>query len=268
MTNTGPLSLRYTSAHPVYRVELEQAAFNHGFRKANGIADGWLWFKSDEGVPGEVALASGMNSGGSPWFLAVEHSGVSAQLAEEIQGAAVAPPPARFRSAFAFATLAELHAAVSRAFHLARSLPTFPLAQYEAEVAGLGDTEVERIVKERVGQAHFRTALLDYWRRRCPLTGISDEPLLRASHIVPWAECRSDAERLDVFNGLLLAAHWDAAFDRGLVSFDDDGRALLKPELSAAAVNLLDPDHAAAIPLTDAHRRKLAWHRSHFGFAF
>lgn len=126
--------------------------------------------------------------------------------------------------------------------------------------------QLERIVKERVGQGYFRRALLDFWAGRCPVTGISDEPLLRASHIVPWAHCHTDEQRLDVFNGLLLAAHWDAAFDRGLVSFDDDGRALFKPELSAAARELLAPDHASSVPLEESHRRSLTWHRSHFGF--
>ena len=261
-----PLDLRHTAAHPIFRVELDQAAFNHGFRKANGIADGWLWFKSDEGVPGEVALASGINVDGSPWFLAVEHAGVAAKLADELHHAAVAPP-AHFKGAFAFANQAELRLALSRAFHLARSLPTFPLAQYEAEVSGLGNTEIDRIVKERVGQGYFRRALLDYWSGCCPLTGIREEALLRASHIVAWSECRSDEERLDVFNGLLLAAHWDAAFDRGLVSFDDRGHALVKPTLSEAALGLLAPERARPLPLDDAHRRQLAWHRNRFGFA-
>lgn len=263
---TDLLALRYTSAHPIYRVELEQAAYNHGFRKANGVADGWLWFKSDEGVPGEVALANGINPDGSPWFLAVEHAGVSTRLADELADNAVMPPPAHFRGAFAFPTQGELRAALSRVFQLARSLPTFPLAQYEDEVAGLGDTEVERIVKERVGQTYFRRALIDYWRSRCPLTGIEDEALLRASHIVPWAHCRSDEERLDVFNGLLLSAHWDAVFDRGLVSFDDDGKALWKPELSPSAIRILAPDQVAPLSLTDAHRHNLAWHRKQFAF--
>jgi HNH endonuclease len=44
---------------------------------------------------------------------------------------------------------------------------------------------------------------MDYWGARCPITGITDPALLRASHIVPWAEC-GDAQRLDVHNGLLV----------------------------------------------------------------
>lgn len=263
---TDPLALRHSALHPIFRVELDQAAFNHGFRKSNGIADGWMWFRSDEGVPGEIALASGIHDDGSPWFVAVEHAGVAAKLREELPDAAVEPPPAHFRAAFAFQDKADMRAALSRAFQLARSLPTFPLSQYEAEVAELGDTEVERIVKERVGQGYFRRALIDYWEGCCPLTGIREVAMLRASHIVPWAKCRSDEERLDVFNGFLLAAHWDAAFDRGLVSFNDEGRPLIKPGLDPAVVKLLGPEAVKAIPLEEKHRQQLGWHRKTYGF--
>lgn len=259
-------SLRRRPVHPIYRSELQQAAYNHGFRKENGEADGWLYFRSDEGVPGEIALASGNEDGGGPWFLAVEHAGVATKLREEFAEALAEPVPGQFRSAFAFADQSHMRQALSRAFHLARALPTFPLAQFEADVASLGDTEVERITRERIGQGYFRNALLDYWNNRCPLTGISERALLRASHIVPWARCSSDEERLDVFNGLLLAAHWDAAFDAGLVSFDDEGRALIKPDLDPAVISLLAPQEIAPLPLIEAHQHQMAWHRKHFGF--
>jgi predicted restriction endonuclease len=85
-------------------------------------------------------------------------------------------------------------------------------------------------VVQRVGQDVFRKALMDYGDGRCAVTGLSDPALLRASHIVRWADCASDAERLDVHNGLLLSALWDAAFDAHLVTFDDDGRAVFGPD--------------------------------------
>jgi len=50
------------------------------------------------------------------------------------------------------------------------------------------------------------------------VTGLAMSKLLRASHIKPWAACAADAERLDVYNGLLLAPHLDALFDAGLIS--------------------------------------------------
>jgi len=94
------------------------------------------------------------------------------------------------------------------------------------------------------------------------LTGILDTALLRASQIVPWKDCPSDAERLDVHNGLLLSALWDAAFDRGLVTFDDDGRPLLSPRLSKTARAELRSQNS--LSLTDKHRARLATHRSAF----
>nr|WP_249207118.1 HNH endonuclease signature motif containing protein [Burkholderia cenocepacia] len=158
-----------------------------------------------------------------------------------------------------------MRSALSRAFHLARSLPTFPFTQFEAEVAGLGDTDVDRIVRQRVGQSLFRAALIDYWGA-CPLTGVTDPALLRASHIVPWAECANDAERLNVFNGLLLCAHWDAAFDSGLVSFADDGAVLTKPNLSPKAQAVLCLSNMPHLHLEVPHRLQMARHRKRFGF--
>lgn len=123
-------------------------------------------------------------------------------------------------------------------------------------------------MRRRVGQDVFRETLLQYWEGRCPLTGITDPALLRASHIVPCAECDSDEQRLDVHNGLLLSALWDAAFDRGLISFANDGVVLFGPALSAPARSALEQ---SALPtlwqLTSAHRMNLAEHRQRNGFA-
>lgn len=103
-------------------------------------------------------------------------------------------------------------------------MPDAPLREFERRIADLPrTTEAERLVVQRTAQDIFRDRLIDYWQGRCPLTGISDPALLRASHIIPWSECENDAERLDVHNGLLLSALWDAAFDRALVTLDDQG---------------------------------------------
>src|SRR6476620_998169 len=99
------------------------------------------------------------------------------------------------------------------------------------------------------------------------MTGITEPGLLRASHIVPWSEC-DDAQRLDVHNGLLLSALWDAAFDQGLVSFADDGSPLASPRLSEAARKTLGLD--AALPLRgllEVHRSHLGVHRARHGFS-
>ena len=107
---------------------------------------------------------------------------------------------------------------------------------------------------------------MDYWGGRCPLTGITEPALLRASHIVPWADC-GDKQRLDVHNGLLLSALWDAAFDKGLVSFGDDGTVLVSPKLSEVARAALDAEHVPPLKgLQDGHKKNLAVHRAQHGF--
>lgn len=246
---------------PGLRSELVEAAWNHGYRSARGEADGWLYFASDIGVPGEIGLAA--TEDGRGWFLAVEHAGVAAELSAAPAG----PVPAGKRAAFSFDTQGAMRRALSRAYDLARSLPTLPLAEFEAEAAGLGATEMDAMVRRRIGQDVFRRALIRYWNGRCPCTGITEPAMLRASHIVPWSDCASDAERLDVHNGLLLAAHWDAAFDAGLAGFGDDGRAIVRPGLDDATLTALSAAEAAPLPLTEAHRSRLAWHRERFGLA-
>jgi HNH endonuclease len=119
---------------------------------------------------------------------------------------------------------------------------------------------------QRIGQDIFRNALIDYWSGRCPMTGITEGALLRASHIKPWADC-SDAERLDVHNGLLLSALWDAAFDRGLVSFADNGCVLVSPRLGEKEREALGHTRAISLQgLRDAHRVNLSFHRNRYGF--
>jgi hypothetical protein len=79
----------------------------------------------------------------------------------------------------------DLYAALHRIYELSVSLPDAPLREYEARVAGLPrTTEADRLVIQRIGQDIFRARLVDYWRGRCPLTGTTDLPLLRASHII------------------------------------------------------------------------------------
>jgi putative restriction endonuclease len=107
---------------------------------------------------------------------------------------------------------------------------------------------------------------MDYWGGRCPLTGITEPALLRASHIVPWADS-TDEQRLDVYNGLLLSALWDAAFDGGLVSFADDGTVLVNEHVGEATRSALGIAPRTRLnQLRDQHRANLAVHRQRNGF--
>src|SRR5713226_8386241 len=61
---------------------------------------------------------------------------------------------------------------------------------------------------------------------------------------------------------VLLSSLWDAAFDGGLITFDDEGRPIASSELTDAAIAALQPGNAAPLPLTPEHRVRLAWHRT------
>jgi len=239
----------------VVREECEKAAWQHGFRRMLGESDGWTAFGSTT-AHGSIWLAAAGEQG--PWFLALDHSGVAAELA--LPSADITGPGIE---RYSFPTLTALYDILPRLYQLSTSLPDAPLKTFQQQTAKLPKTtEAERLVVQRIGQDIFRASLMDYWQGRCPLTGITDSALLRASHIVPWSECTDDAQRLDVHNGLLLSALWDAAFDRALVTIDDDGKPEFPPRLSAAARQALQ--WSEPVPLTDAHRKNLIDHRLRF----
>lgn len=94
------------------------------------------------------------------------------------------------------------------------------------------------------------------------MTGLAVPALLRASHIKPWADCETDAERLDVYNGILLAPHLDAAFDLGFITVQDEGAIVVSDALDADARAVLGLDQPLRVRgITDGHRGYLPWHR-------
>jgi hypothetical protein len=244
----------------VVRTEAQKAASDNGYRLKGGIEGGWLRYGSTT-APGSIWIAGASDRG--PWLLSIDHSGVAA----EIGAMPGSPEPGPGLATFMFANLSQLHTALDRVYKLAMSLPEAPLDRFKAKTSNLPrTTEAERLVIQRIGQDVFRDALMDYWGGRCPITGITEPALLRASHIVPWADC-TDMQRLDVHNGLLFSALWDAAFDRGLISFADDGSVLVNPQLSETARLALGVATAPSLTaLRDEHRANLALHRARNGF--
>jgi putative restriction endonuclease len=90
----------------------------------------------------------------------------------------------------------------------------------------ISPTEREQLTRARVGQGLFRQRV-KLLEKRCRLTGITDTRFLIASHIKPWRN-GDNGERLDGHNGLLLAPHVDKLFDRGWISFEDNGDVLIE----------------------------------------
>jgi predicted restriction endonuclease len=122
-------------------------------------------------------------------------------------------------------------------------VPTFgeaayPAPEYESDIAEINSrqdipaTTKRALIAARLGQGGFRSSLDKLWSDRCAIRGFSTRELLRASHIQKWSES-TDAERLDPNNGLLLSAHLDALFDKGLISFDEKGKMLVSKKVPA-----------------------------------
>lgn len=156
-----------------------------------------------------------------------------------------------------------LYTVLQKASATARTMPNRVADRFREQAAKFpATTEAERLVVQRVGQNLFREALLDFWQGRCCVTGLAVPALLRASHIKPWAACSNDNERLDVFNGLLLAPQVDALFDGGWITFDDGGVVKVSDQLPLPARAQLGVASAWRLPaLNAAQSAYLAFHR-------
>jgi len=125
------------------------------------------------------------------------------------------------------------------------------------------------------------TTLREPANRNVTLDGQRFDPDDKIARLYPTFFCRNCGQeyhpvvlmddegtlRLDVHNGLLLSALWDAVFDAGLISFADDGTVLASPRLTPSAANALRLDCPRVIAgLTNAHRKNLALHRLKHGF--
>ena len=119
-----------------------------------------------------------------------------------------------------------------------------------------------QLVKARVGQGLFRSNVLRH-ENVCRVTGVNDPDLLIASHIKAWAVSNNE-ERLAGANGLMLAPYIDRLFDKGYISFANDGSLLVSQKLSESVLR------AWAItvpvikkPLSPAQQVFMQFHRDH-----
>jgi predicted restriction endonuclease len=98
---------------------------------------------------------------------------------------------------------------------------------------------------------------------RCHLSGITQRKLLIASHIVPWSRSQQE-QKTDPENGLLLSVLWDALFDKGFISFDEDGKLLCASLLDEDMINCLGISVSVSLDstlMTKKRKSNLLWHR-------
>lgn len=248
-----------TPLSAVITARLEKAAIDNGFDQELPRVGEWLVFASTQ-CPLSIWLTMPSNGG----FVAAFSKQNVVRALSDVGTAHNDGLPNGAVGARRVADIPALHHLVRRAFQLAKSLPDELLHTFVRTTSALPRaTEAERLVVQRVGQDIFRAGLIDYWEGKCAITGLTVTEVLRASHIKPWADCETDRERLDAFNGFLLAPHLDATFDRGFITIMDDGGVRVSTVVGINDRKLLGLAERLRITnLTDEHRVYLAWHRS------
>lgn len=141
-------------------------------------------------------------------------------------------------------------------------------AEYEKRIDTINEgiensigVEKDAIVKVRINQDKFRSGLLRKYNGKCCLCGVDEDAVLVASHIRPWNQ--SDAhEKLDLDNGLLLCPNHDRLFDRGFISFDDQGVILISDKLSNNSKVFMNVHERMHIEVSDDNREYIKYHRN------
>lgn len=122
-------------------------------------------------------------------------------------------------------------------------------------------TEVIMEVKSRRGHIEFKNNLLAI-DKKCKICGLNNINLLVASHIKPW-RVATDEEKVDYNNGFLLCPNHDSVFDKGLISFEDDGKIMLSSFLTIEDRKILQLDENIKIKLSQKNREYLKYHREY-----
>ena len=119
--------------------------------------------------------------------------------------------------------------------------------------------EKKSLVKIRVNQGIFRNRLLKRYSHCC-LCGVASNSFLIASHIKPWAECEPE-EKLDVNNGFLFCPNHDALFDKGLISFEDNGSIIISEKLKQTERVFMNVGDKFRIEVCEENKYYLKYHR-------
>lgn len=100
-----------------------------------------------------------------------------------------------------------------------------------------GESESSR--RSRRGQDALRRLAMRNYRNCCALCDVTDERLLRASHIVPWALAKESRGMLS--NVICLCAFHDVLFELGRWSLDDSLEPLVAQESASSILRTLLP---------------------------
>ena len=146
------------------------------------------------------------------------------------------------------------------------------ISEAEEEDSYVGKTDKISKQKIRIKQGEFRDKVFSLWKNKCCITNFKekDPSVLIAAHIWPYMHCKDNKEKIDKYNGLPLTPGYDKAFDRGYISFLNNGRIIKSKtkkisakELKKLGISLSDKING----LKENHRKYLSKHRKLHGFS-
>ncbi len=126
----------------------------------------------------------------------------------------------------------------------------------------LPETTRQAVVMARRGQGIFKQNVQRI-ERECRVTKVDQIEHLRASHCKPWRDS-SNEDRLNGENGLLLTPDVDHLFDRGFISFEDDGEILVSPVAHRESLRRMGLEGALSSNVggfTEGQKKFLSFHR-------
>lgn len=137
-----------------------------------------------------------------------------------------------------------------------------PKDSTQIETKSKKDKEKQETIRQaREGQGKYREQLLEQCHF-CPVTMISDERLLIASHIKPWA-ASEESEKIDPYNGYILSPLYDKLFDRGFITFSENRHVILSDFISQYTwkqIGLKNNTFIQALPMDEKRIKYLEFH--------
>lgn len=159
---------------------------------------------------------------------------------------------------------------LAKAENLYSKLKKNNYSELSKEISVIENSDIDEniktsIIKIRIGQSKYRSALIEYWKG-CSITNCQVFNILVSSHIKSYSQCEEE-EKFDVYNGFLLTPNYDKLFDKALISFDNEGNILISSSLQEEDLKLLGISKDVSIrkdKLTNKHLYYLEKHRELF----
>jgi putative restriction endonuclease len=124
------------------------------------------------------------------------------------------------------------------------------------------ETQRTALIQARRGQGLFRDNVRSI-ERACRVTKVERAEHLIASHVKPWRDSKNE-ERLDGENGFLLTPTVDHLFDKGFISFENNGELIISPVTDSVSLRRMGIDDHSPVNVgtfSEGQRRYLEFHR-------